>query len=54
MLRASGDEGRNYFRGESTVSLQAAVLYRHCKAAVLYRHCKATFTFTYLTYHNYF
>jgi hypothetical protein len=34
----SGDEGRNYFRGESTIGL---------KAAVLNRPRKATFTFTF-------
>jgi hypothetical protein len=37
---ASGDEGRDYFRGESTIS--------H-KAAVLYRPRKATFTLTFYT-----
>jgi hypothetical protein len=36
---ASGDEGRNYFKGESTICL---------KAAVLNRPRKATFTFTFM------
>jgi hypothetical protein len=35
---ASGDEGRYYFRGKSTISLQAAVLNRPRRA---------TFTFTF-------